>query len=374
MISFLLYLLAAGALLLAYWLLDGLILARWASFLQRKWSIVAAVVLSLLLPVFFGGTEEERHRFDEEAYRGWQVVDISDATLRACYRTAQDSREVCRCEVEQKARMIVYEENDYYEFLLPLLPYLLGFWLIGALFVGGRLLWRIFGASRWILRQKREEVEDYQRGAWWRLRTQRVAVAAVWSWGNRWFLLWGAGMDSLKAAERQAVCRHEWAHLRQRDTWLNVFWQLAQSLLWWLPAFYSLRRRWSACAELVADAEAMQNANESERKDYARLLFRLQTQATPAHPALVSALLGRRTPSLLRQRIGALLQPPTGSKWQKWALSALFSLSALCLTNAQIAPRLQAEARLYSAYEAMRKAHKEEGIRLFCPDCIQPSK
>lgn len=372
MIGALGYILAVAALVLACWLVDALLLERWAAPILRKWLIVSAVSLSFVLPFCWDMPVQERQRFDEEAYSGWQVVDISDAQLRACYAVAANSQEVCRCEVEQKARLIVYEPNDYYEFLLPLLPCLVGLWLLGALVLILRLAGRLFAASRWLARQSKEPMPS---GAWWRVRTRNVAAAAAWSWANRWYLLWGAGMDALNAQEQQAVCRHEWAHLTQRDTWLNLYWQLAQALLWWLPALYALRRRWALCCELVADARAVEQADASERKAYAQMLFRLQTQApNPQTSPLAAPLLGqkKRRPSMLAQRIRAILQPHAAPRWTRSLLTALAACACIYAAHSQISPRLQAQGRFLQAYEAMRQTHQHAGTQLFCPDCVQP--
>ena len=372
MIGALGYILAVAALVLACWLVDALLLERWAAPILRKWLIVSAVSLSFVLPFCWDMPVQERQRFDEEAYSGWQVVDISDAQLRACYAVAANSQEVCRCEVEQKARLIIYEPNDYYEWLLPTVPYLVALWLLGALALLVRLAGRLFAASRWLAKQPKEPMPS---GAWWRVRTTKVAAAAAWSWANRWYVLWGAGMDKLNEQEQKAVCRHEWAHLTQRDTWLNLYWQCAQAFLWWLPAFYALRRRWALCCELVADARAVEQADASERKAYAQMLFRLQTQAPSPQPSpLAAPLLGqkKRRPSLLAQRIRAILQPQAAPRWTRSLLATLVACACLYAAHSQISPRLQAQGRFLQAYEAMRQTHQHTGTQLFCPDCVQP--
>ena len=108
------------------------------------------------------------------------------------------------------------------------------------------------------------------------------------------------------------VFAHELTHLERRDAWSNVLFGLGQTIYFYLPWFWSLRRQVRLCQEYIADASAIQavaaavETPTEAAADYAEFLLSLTK--SPAVPVAAAGVSGN-TSDLFR-RVSMLLQNP----------------------------------------------------------------
>jgi len=110
----------------------------------------------------------------------------------------------------------------------------------------------------------------------------------------------------LKASDATTITyclSHEWAHIRSHDvtTWWIV--QVLQSILWFQPLFWYLRRELRTAQDQLADDFAV--GDSRDRADYASLLTCLARQQLGVGSTLALTMAGRR--SSLYRRVEMLL-------------------------------------------------------------------
>jgi membrane-associated protease RseP (regulator of RpoE activity) len=124
------------------------------------------------------------------------------------------------------------------------------------------------------------------------------------------------------------VLAHELTHLRRRDAWSFVLFGLGQAVYFYLPWFWSLRRRVRLCQEFIADAAVLREA--APAPDYAQFLLGLI--GAPAVPVLAAGALGKS--SDLFRRVTMLLDESVRVESRcpgRWSLGACVSLVVLVL-------------------------------------------
>lgn len=135
------------------------------------------------------------------------------------------------------------------------------------------------------------------------------------------------------------VFAHELTHLARRDAWTAFLFSLGQTVYFYLPWFWWLRRQVRLCQEYLADAAAARQPGSAE--DYAQFLLTLTTK--PAVPVGATGVTGNT--SDLYRRVAMLLQTP-GSVEKRcgwlWSLAATAGLLALAVFASGIGLRADA--------------------------------
>jgi hypothetical protein len=356
----------------------ALFLRRLLSYQERKWSIIAIVALSLLLPLFaptlpqIEQAIEAKPRFDYEQYKGWNMVDISDPKLTLCYAQAATSRAVCQCEIVQKSALIQYQPNPYYDVALVCAN--IGFYIFWGLFAffslytafNWAILWRFAHRNR----RKSQAIFIRNRHVFLLYPSEPMPISAFSLWQN--YLIWSPQLDALAPQKQSAIQQHEYAHLEQKDTWIQLFWQFLRAFWWCNPAFYYLRREWQQLCEFVADQYALTAADSP--KQYAQLLFELKTQSDA--PCFAHALASRKNKSLFYRRVKAILQPhkiqsPTPALWLFRPFFWALLLSLFWQNSCFFAPKLQAQQLALQEYSQLQHLHEPTELHFFCPDCLK---
>lgn len=349
---------------LFYWLF----LRQRGTVLQRKWSIMAIVLLSLILPIFspelphFSESLPPENRFDYHNYQGWNVVDIADPALRNCYQEADNSGEVCQCEIQQKAKLIVYTPNIYYDAALQVEAGLnLSFYLAFGFF-GGLSLAQIAALARFARRQRQQKIELNGQEICL-LFPQKLMPAAAFSLVKN-YIIWSAALEQLPKEAREAILQHEATHLQQKDSYVLLFWQLLRAIWLFNPVYYLLRKEWQQLSEVLADQKAARIY--SNPKDYARLLFALKTNTAPL--AFTANAAAQNHKSFFYQRVKAICQPPKVNNNRPFLL--WFALIA-CLwwPSQSLRPLLQAQYLALHQYQILQQYNHDTGLFLFCPSC-----
>lgn len=134
------------------------------------------------------------------------------------------------------------------------------------------------------------------------------------------------------------VFAHELTHLARRDTWSTWFMGLAQSLYFYLPLFWWVRRQVRLCQEYIADAAAAKQGPWAD--DYAQFLVSLAQ--CPAAPMGATGVLGNT--SDLYRRVTMLLKPsaaPAGPRSRRQLFSGVSCLIASAIILAGLGVRAE---------------------------------
>jgi bla regulator protein BlaR1 len=186
--------------------------------------------------------------------------------------------------------------------LLPLM------WFAGAAALLARFAINLRGLHN--LREASEPVTDAglladvarsgRQVALWR----NEAIAAPVTWGiARPVILVPAGFEQLPAECRDAVLRHELAHIQAYDFLMRSLAETARALIWFQPLMWIVWRQLREEQELACDNRVL--AAGGKPSAYAKLL--LEWECRPGLDSLIAVGIAHR--SCLRRRLYALLDP-----------------------------------------------------------------
>jgi bla regulator protein blaR1 len=226
---------------------------------------------------------------------------------------------------------------DLDAWLVPLI------WFAGAAMLLTRFAVNLRGLYR--LRKASDPVTDTalradvarfgRRVALWR----SGAIGAPVTWGIlRPVILVPAGFERLPEESRDAVIRHELAHIQAHDFLIRGLAEIARALIWFQPLVWIVWRQLREEQELACDNCVL--AAGGKPSAYARLLL-----AWDARPAMDSLALGMAQRSCLKRRLYALLDADlrrdtvasTGVAGA-WFLALAAALPLAALTFTQAAP------------------------------------
>lgn len=100
------------------------------------------------------------------------------------------------------------------------------------------------------------------------------------------------------------IFRHELTHWRRGDLWIKHLSLLVNTVFWWNPAAYWLRRQWNRDLELRCDEGVVRGLSPRERLRYGETLLRLRAPEKPIF-SMAAGFGSRKT--LLRLRVENLL-------------------------------------------------------------------
>jgi len=319
-------LLAAGALF--YWALR-----KQLSWQNRKLFIWTFLLAALLLPTLMPSLEHhfEKTWIDYESYKGWNQVDIEDPQLLSCYKSANNSEGVCHCEIKQKAAMVDFQPNPYYDRMMELRWALEWLFLLFASYFLLRFLWR-FGGLLWLRRQSYAEDRQLENLSYQMLYPKGYKVYPFSTFSLlRHYILWSPALDRLTEAEQEAAFYHELGHLKGRDSWAGYFLGLLQIFWFWHPLYYLFRKELLEINELLADDYAAQRL--PSRRNYAEMLLKM-TAFQQKGQALAFFLAKKK----LQRRLEALLfqAAPKGCTKKQFQLLQICLLSGLFLLSVSL--------------------------------------
>ena len=218
---------------------------------------------------------------------------------------------------------------------LPLAPWIAALYGLGVVLMLARLAAGVWQASR--LGRRGQILRDgpfvelvRTMAAKWSMSVVPVLVRADEIFvpkvvGLIWpkILLPASALTGLSAAELEMILRHELAHLRRHDMWVNLLQRLAEAVLFFNPAAWYLTRRISTLRECCCDELTCRSLapDARSRTEYALALLRVAELARDAlqqagngrsigHQELVALSASGRSPSQLRLRLASLLGEP----------------------------------------------------------------
>ncbi len=220
-------------------------------------------------------------------------------------------------------------------------PYLLGGWILGLVFLSGRLLFGVVGAHR--LGRGRlalsGEIADRAKVLAVRLgfrslprvfSAKAAREAVVIGLLRPMVLLPVAWLAEMTPEVLEAVIAHELAHIRRFDVWFNLFQRFVETLLFYHPAVWWLSRRVRLAREMCCDELAA--AVTGERVVYATALeLAARKRLEPAKKSLLEVALGITRMTLLdrvRNVLGLAARHERG-RWWPAAVMTLLVLPAV---------------------------------------------
>jgi WD40 repeat protein/beta-lactamase regulating signal transducer with metallopeptidase domain len=147
-------------------------------------------------------------------------------------------------------------------------------------------------------------------------RSEQIVVPKVIGLVQATILLPASAVSGLTIHEMELILAHELAHVRRFDMWVNLVQCVAEAVLFFHPAIWSLSRRISTlreycCDEMTCGTHA--TATSELRVRYATALLHVAELAQPnarAVSELASLAACGRPPSEMRRRVARLLGEP----------------------------------------------------------------
>ncbi len=369
------YLLVAGLLLA----ISGFVFAvfnKKLSLLQNKLLIHFLLITALLLPCclphisHYAEGLDDAQTFDYHRYNDWNVVNINDPALVACYEKTKNSRDFCQCEIVQKARLWEYRPDTWRDKIIAAWPVFLVIILAAFCFFAIKLLWQ-WAALLWLIARSRRKNMVFRGQIFCVVYAAQGYEAACFNGLGTNYLFWSALLDELPQAEKEQILAHELAHLAQKDGWALLFWRAAQTIFWSNPAFYYLKRQLLAINEFCADAAVLKQ--KTDEKNYARLLLKLKLSENSKPKTQPLKLFFAK--SLLHSRINRILQyqekqsQNNSFSWRFWRLiGGIFAFFWLVAQPTQA--YLESENIAIHQYEILKTASQKTGLTHICVDCV----
>jgi hypothetical protein len=354
------YFLLSALLLTVGMIFYSLIFKERVSAQQAKSLLLLLLVFSLSVPFFVPGLPNYSKMLSEgkvfyEDYTDWNVVDITDKKLIECYNKASNSRDICDCEIIQKASKVTFTYNPLYNFFMKYGWYLIyAFYAISALvflFVTFKLLALIY------LVKKSKLILTYHHGFKFYLLypflSKQLPLSAFSLTRN--YVIWSPILNALKENEKDIVVAHEVSHLRNKDSWYLLFLEFMKTILWVCPAYFWFIREFRKQQEFIADESASKFAGS--KRQYAGLLLSLKEwQFNSKNAYAFSSLLSG---SIFNKRILRLVkQSNKGLKPLHFFFGTVSFVVFLWMAAYVALPRIQSEELKLKQYEILADSHK----------------
>lgn len=236
--------------------------------------------------------------------------------------------------------------------LEPLLPWMVGGWLLGVSFLSARLAGGCLQVRRLRLENVAPAPERWRESCAGLIRrlgirrpvrllaSTRLLVPMACGWLRPAVIVPVSALTSLPVAQVESVLAHELAHIRRHDYLFNLVQSVVEVLLFYHPGARWLSERVRAERENCCDDVAV--ATCGDVRVYARALAGLEELRAAVVPVPALAASG----GSLLQRIRRLLAPapaPAGEPGSQLA-AALLTLSLVFLAGCSVAAHAEAAA------------------------------
>ena len=239
----------------------------------------------------------------------------------------------------------------------PLLPKIVGVWLLGVSVLSARMLWGWFGVRR-LRKQAQQSARAALQELFARLlerlaiskpvrlvESALVEVPTVIGWLKPIVLLPATAMSGLSTEQLEALLAHELAHVRRNDYLINLLQSVIETLLFYHPAVWWLSRRIRIEREHCCDDLAVQVCGDE--LSYAKALVALEELRGPQVSLAMSADGG----SLL-QRVRRLMSRSSGiegrSSWTPSLLLLGVLIAVATTISSMSATKSEAAEKTYS--------------------------
>lgn len=284
-----------------------------------------------------------------------------------CLDIALKEEHFCECTAILPDNLLVYKAEPLYDFwfiygdlISNILKSIAAFLFLWLLFKIASLMWIIAKSERKIIEMDGKTYTIL-------FPSNPLSVGSFKLWKE--YIIWQKELDFLTENERMGVLWHEIAHLRQKDTWFKIVFELLQ-LVWWLnPIYYLFSRELEQLNEFLADEFAVQKVGN--KQFYANLLVKMKRYQ---NLAMVHHFKSQKTHSLKR-RVLYLLQYQPLQKPLKFLttffIAVLFTL--LSLTTYYTIPSLDKQMDNIALYKELLIQQQVSGKSIFCKNCLLKS-
>lgn len=336
--------------------------------LQRKRILLSIIGLSLLLPFlselpgFYIPIEDKMYEQAIERFtQKLNVVDLQDAELKDCYEKAATDHDFCHCDVQQKANIIVFKPDPFYNFIIHYGTAVLWLFTFVSLVLLLDFLLKL-GYLIWLSQRSKKELCTFKDTTFYILYPNRKFPISSFRFIDS-YIIWSSALNDLSDKEKEAILLHELSHIKRFDTWLQVVLSLLKAIWWLNPVFFLIQRDLNLLSELLADRYAIEETG-ADARDYASLLVKMKEKQLKN--SLVSPLGG----SILKQRVLQLLHPEQRPTTGYGKLFLLVVGTLLLSVSAFLVPALEQHTESLREYEIIRHEHDKTGKNYFCKACL----
>ena len=282
------YLLEFSICLALFYGLYHLLLRKETFFQLNRWYLLLSPVLSMVIPFL------DWQLPAEPSQSNWDQIVVPLVTDL------------------QQQQLVIWENLSHPADAVPSFTYLdlmLLIYLVGMIWMAGRLLYRTWRVMKLIGQSDQEKKNGYTVVT----SKEKLPAASFLS-----YIFWEDGPLS---AERKSILEHELVHVRQWHSLDILLMEVWVMLKWFHPLIYWYRNSLRLTHEYIADAYVSQVSGS--RLEYAQLLTNA-TPATPTHKLL------HHFNSSIKMRL-LMLAKQQSSKWKYLKLLAVLPATAMLL-------------------------------------------
>ena len=339
--------------------------------LQAKYLLLCIIFLTCAVPFFipelpnYTAAIEKEYLFDYSEYNQWNMVDIEDEELVACYATASNSEEQCFCEVKQQSDVLFYQSNTCYNFILACKLPVFWFFVSIMLLMFLDLLLKI--ACLVFLVKSPKKKRTLGGTTFYILQPEKQLPVPVSSFSLfKHYIIADADFENkFNKQEIEAILLHEIAHLKQRDTWQQIL-LFVLRIFWWMhPMYYFFRNELNRLNEYVADDFAAEHSGNF--RFYAKTLLKAKEQQKKYNQLSLVLCFAQ---SLFKSRILRLMQKPDNSRIPHFVFALSLVAVIFYSTSSVALPLLHQQDISIKQYEVLKNKNRVTGKIEFCKSCI----
>lgn len=339
----------------------------------QKALLLSIVALSFVLPPMIDTmlVEEEKvclHQneiISETVY--FNFCPAPGEEMDMCLDIALKEDHFCECTAVLPDNLLVYKAEPLYDFwfiyghivtnILKSIAFFLFLWLLVKM---ASLVWIV-------VRSEQKTIEMDGKTYTLLFPSKPLSVGSFKLWKE--YIIWQEEMNYLTESERMGVLWHEIAHLRQKDTWVKIIFELLQ-LVWWLnPVFYLFSKELDQLNEFLADEFAVQKVGN--KQFYATLLVKMKRYE---NLAMVHHFKAQKEHPLKLRVVHLLKQEPLKKSFKyltTFFIAAIVSL--LSLTAYYAIPSIDEQMDKVAVYQKLLNEQQVSGKSLFCKSCLLKS-
>ena len=334
-------------------------LCRSSSPTQKKIYIHAVVICSLALPYpLLQITASPLNLSFLQGSNNEEIASADHAAISECYKMALNEVDFCNCQDLEMGNIVLLSEDPILNRYLDNKSML---WIISVTIILALLVVLLLRIGYLVFLIKTSERNQIRIGkqTYTILRHPTRHYAASFRLIKK-YILWKPSLDLMDENAKKAVLYHEVAHLRNWDTWQQIFLSLLKVIWIVNPFFYFIKRELSLISEYMADAFAVKNTGDPAM--YASLLIQLkENQQYGIHQQFGA--------DDLRLRIMNILEPQENDK--RFFLPVLFSSILLMISiGVFAAPPVKNQVYTVKNYEMVHAKKEATGKNYFCKSCL----